>query len=170
MGFSCLAVTWHLEPPIQRMPRLNAKTTPIVTENQNFHVRLFSRQKLELDELTVEIEWDEGVLDQPVIKYGMVTRRARPRLRLTGNHAVIHFKNINGEKAQIVGRGPIARLSFRRVDRDAKPGARSVRVLSAKGLTPAGEQVDIAGITVARYTPRVKKAPPQAETPKGNDQ
>ncbi len=170
LGFSCLAVTWRLEPPIQRMPKSKLKVVQNEPAKKEFHVRLFSRQKIELDELTVEIEWDEGVIDKPVVKYGMVTRRARPRLRAAGNHATIHFKNMSGEKAQIVGRGPIARLSFRQVDRDAKPGSRTVRVLSAKGLTPAGEQIDVAGITVARYTPKVKNAPPKAEAPKGNDQ
>lgn len=157
MGFSCLAVTWHLEPPIQKMPRPRIKPPKSMAMKKDFHIRLFSRDKLELDELIVEIGWDETQIRKPTVKYGRVTRRARPRLKVVGNQAVIHFKNMRGQKAQIIGRGPIARMSFTQFDPDEKVGAKSVRVLSAKGVTPTGEEVDIAGITIARYTPRVKK-------------
>ena len=156
VGIVCLAVIWHLEPPITMLKKTPPPQLADNAAAREFFVRLESNRPLELTELRVTIAWDRSRLVAPRVWHANQTRAYRPRTEIKPGQMTLTFQNPRRPESRIVGPGRLARLAFRLADRRRPLDLGALRIVSADGLTADGRRVPVRDLSFVRYEPRAK--------------
>ena len=150
VGLVCLAVTWYLEPPIQLPAKAISKAPRAAA--QNHYLRVMATQPLAFRELTIQVAWNGKLVGRPQVLHGKLTRKARPHIQIDKNQATITCKNWSGKPINISGKGPVARLIFRKFKNKPLPPD-AVRVVSVQGITAKGVSAPVEGLALVGYQP-----------------